>query len=75
MEASWTGFSETPSYEQAKEIADAMIERFTEGDVDEIHAVFTDFNVWSSIGALYRRETATTRTRSIRAASVVHSSE
>src|SRR5438552_10030301 len=42
VEASWTGFSETPTYEKAKEIADAMLERFTGGDVDEIHCVFTD---------------------------------
>ena len=43
IEQSWVGFSETPSYDDAKEIADAMIERFTSGDVDEIHGVFTDF--------------------------------
>jgi F-type H+-transporting ATPase subunit gamma len=43
VEESWTGFSETPTYDQAREIADAMIQRFTEGDVDEIHAVFTGF--------------------------------
>jgi len=43
VERSWTGFSETPGYDQAKEIADAMIERFSNGDVDEIHAVFTSF--------------------------------
>jgi F-type H+-transporting ATPase subunit gamma len=43
VEESWTGFSETPTYDQAKEIADAMIERFSEGGVDEIHAVFTSF--------------------------------
>jgi F-type H+-transporting ATPase subunit gamma len=43
VEESWTGFSETPTYDQAKEIADAMIERFAGGDVDEIHATFTSF--------------------------------
>jgi F-type H+-transporting ATPase subunit gamma len=43
IEQSWAGFSETPSYDDAKRIADAMIERFTSGDVDEIHGVFTDF--------------------------------
>jgi F-type H+-transporting ATPase subunit gamma len=43
IERSWTGFSETPTYATAKEIADVMIERFTAGDVDEIHGVFTDF--------------------------------
>jgi F-type H+-transporting ATPase subunit gamma len=43
VEESWFGFSETPSYDNAKEIAQAMMERFTAGDVDEIHGVFTDF--------------------------------
>jgi F-type H+-transporting ATPase subunit gamma len=43
VEQSWTGFSETPAYDQAKEIADAMIERFSGADVDEIHAVYTSF--------------------------------
>jgi len=43
IEQSWVGFSETPSYDDAKRIADAMIDRFTAGDVDEIHGVFTDF--------------------------------
>jgi F-type H+-transporting ATPase subunit gamma len=43
IEGSWVGFSETPTYEIAKEIADAMIERFTAGEVDEIHGVYTEF--------------------------------
>ena len=43
MEASWTGFSETPTYAHAKEIADALIAAYEAGDVDEIHGVFTDF--------------------------------
>jgi F-type H+-transporting ATPase subunit gamma len=43
IEASWIGFSETPSYANAKEIARSMMEQFTAGDVDEIHGVFTDF--------------------------------
>jgi F-type H+-transporting ATPase subunit gamma len=43
VEASWTGFSETPTYDDAKAIADTLIEKFTAGEVDEIHAVFTDF--------------------------------
>jgi len=40
---SWTGISETPSYEDAKAVADALIEAFVSGEVDEIHGVFTDF--------------------------------
>ncbi len=44
---SFTGFSEQPDYESAKQAADALIEAFTtdtdEGGVDEIHLVFTEF--------------------------------
>jgi len=43
VEESWIGFSETPTYDDAKKIADAVIDRFQAGDVDEIHGVFTDF--------------------------------
>jgi F-type H+-transporting ATPase subunit gamma len=45
--AKWEGFSEAPSYPQAREIADTMIEAFLtpteDGGVDEIHVVFTRF--------------------------------
>jgi F-type H+-transporting ATPase subunit gamma len=44
---SWTGFSEQPSYSDAKEVADTLIAAFVadtdEGGVDEIHLVFTEF--------------------------------
>ena len=43
VEESWFGFSETPRYDDAKRIADLLIERFSDGDVDEIHGVYTDF--------------------------------
>src|SRR4029079_12171043 len=43
VEASWRGFSETPSYDDAKSIADAVIGAFTSGTVDEIHMVYTEF--------------------------------
>jgi F-type H+-transporting ATPase subunit gamma len=43
IEGSWTGFSETPSYDHAVEIADALIEKFVNEEVDEIHGVYTDF--------------------------------
>jgi F-type H+-transporting ATPase subunit gamma len=43
----WTGFSEQPEYRHAKEVADALLERFMlrteEGGVDEIHVVYTHF--------------------------------
>jgi F-type H+-transporting ATPase subunit gamma len=44
---SWTGFSEQPSYSDAKEVADTLIEAFVtptdDGGVDEIHIVYTEF--------------------------------
>ncbi|MGH8969380.1 MAG: F0F1 ATP synthase subunit gamma [Actinomycetes bacterium] len=47
MAAEWTGFSENPTYADAKEVADAVIDAFLkpedEGGVDEIHIVFTQF--------------------------------
>jgi len=43
IEASWTGSSETPTYELAKRIADALMERYVSGEIDEIHGVYTDF--------------------------------
>src|ERR671927_74682 len=43
VEETWTGFSERPSYDDAKEVADAMIKAFVEREVDEIHAVYTHF--------------------------------
>ncbi len=43
----WTGFSEAPEFEQAKEIADVLVADFikgsAEGGVDEIHVVYTRF--------------------------------
>ena len=47
VEKDWTGFSEQPSYEDAKQVADALIAAFVrpteEGGVDEIHVVFTEY--------------------------------
>jgi F-type H+-transporting ATPase subunit gamma len=44
---SWTGFSEQPSYEDAKAVGDDLLEQFvkggSDGGVDEIHLVFTRF--------------------------------
>jgi F-type H+-transporting ATPase subunit gamma len=40
---SWVGFSETPTYDDAKRIADLLIDQFKAGDIDEIHGVFTNF--------------------------------
>jgi F-type H+-transporting ATPase subunit gamma len=43
VEQSWIGFSETPTYDNAKEIADTLMQLFADGSVDEIHGVFTNF--------------------------------
>jgi len=47
VEQSWTGFSEQPTYADAKRVADALIAAFVlptdEGGVDEIHVVHTEY--------------------------------
>jgi F-type H+-transporting ATPase subunit gamma len=47
IEKSWTGFTDSPSYADAKAVADPLIEAVTretaEGGVDELHIVFTEF--------------------------------
>ena len=47
MAASWTGFSDQPTYAHAKEIAAALLESFLtrteDGGTDEIHVVYTQF--------------------------------
>jgi F-type H+-transporting ATPase subunit gamma len=45
---SWTGFSDQPSYQVAAEIGQTLIDSFVknpgeEGDVDEVHVVYTRF--------------------------------
>jgi F-type H+-transporting ATPase subunit gamma len=44
---SWTGFSEQPTYEDARRVADTLIDGFRsgsdDGGVDEIHLVYTEF--------------------------------
>ena len=44
---SWTGFTDAPTYEDAAEIADALLKAYdtddTEGGVDEIHLVYTHY--------------------------------
>jgi F-type H+-transporting ATPase subunit gamma len=43
----WTGFSDTPTYEAAREIADTLIAAFVEDEgetaVEEVHVVYTRF--------------------------------
>ena len=51
---SWVGFSDRPAYDDAKQVADTMLEAFLDHRVDEIHAVFTDF-----VSAVTQRAKAT----------------
>jgi len=59
VEASWTGFSEQPAYENAKEVVDTLVAAFMAGSagetgedgeqgVDELHLVFTEFRTMVS---------------------------
>ncbi len=43
LAAGFIGFSERPTAANAKEIADAVMEPFTAGELDEINLVYTDF--------------------------------
>jgi F-type H+-transporting ATPase subunit gamma len=66
---SWTGFSERPTYEQAREIADTLVKAFMAGadddgddagadgvlGVDELHIVFTEFKSMLSQTVAARR--------------------
>jgi F-type H+-transporting ATPase subunit gamma len=49
----WTGFSEQPRYSDAKAVADTLIKAFVDHEVDEIHAVYTDY-----VSALTQRTVA-----------------
>jgi F-type H+-transporting ATPase subunit gamma len=58
---SWTGFSDTPTYEDAKSVADSLIQAFLsdaqtdKNGVDEIHIVFTEFKSMLTQNALAKR--------------------
>ena len=47
VEQEWTGFSDAPTYEVAREIGETLVDAFVrgsgDGGVDEIHIVFTRF--------------------------------
>src|SRR5215211_6675403 len=40
---SWTGLADRPDYDDAKQVADTMLEAFLDHDVDELHMVYTDY--------------------------------
>jgi F-type H+-transporting ATPase subunit gamma len=52
---SWDGVSEVPSYETAAEIGAALTEAFLAGEVDQIHAAYTDFRSAFTLRPVDRR--------------------
>jgi F-type H+-transporting ATPase subunit gamma len=55
IERSWTGFSHGPSYDDAREVVGALVEAFLDHEVDQIHAVYTDFVSAATQRAVARR--------------------
>ncbi|MEI8056310.1 MAG: F0F1 ATP synthase subunit gamma [Actinomycetes bacterium] len=59
IRASWTGFTDQPSYADAKAIADELLEAFNqptaEGGCDEIHVVYTQFESMVTQRPIVRR--------------------
>src|SRR5918992_827380 len=55
VEQSWTGFSDQPTYDDARTAVDALVEEFIALRVDQIHAVFTDFVSAGTQRAVARR--------------------
>ena len=39
----WAGFADRPGYDDAKQVADAMLQAFLDHEVDELHMVYTDY--------------------------------
>jgi F-type H+-transporting ATPase subunit gamma len=59
IEREWTGFSDSPTYEVAREIGETLVDAFVRGSdddgVDEIHIVFTRFvNMVSQVPEVVR---------------------
>ena len=58
---SWTGFSDSPTYENAKEVADSLITAFLADaqsestGIDEIHIIYTEFQSMLTQTALAKR--------------------
>ena len=55
VDASFTGFSEQPTYEHAREIAAEVMRRYEEGQVDQVELVYTQFLSAGSQRVLSRR--------------------
>ena len=55
IEESWTGFSHGPSYDDARTVVRVVVEAFLDHQVDQIHAVFTDYVSAGTQRAVARR--------------------
>jgi F-type H+-transporting ATPase subunit gamma len=55
VEESWTGFSDQPTYDDARRVVHTLVEEFNSLRVDQIHAVFTDFVSAGTQRAVARR--------------------
>ena len=55
LERVWTGVSEVPRYDVAEEVGREIIGAFSEGRVDELHTVYTDFRSAFTLRATDKR--------------------
>jgi F-type H+-transporting ATPase subunit gamma len=55
IDAAYSGFSEQPTYEDARTVADEVMKRFDEGDIDQVELVYTQFHSAGSQKVLVRR--------------------
>ncbi|MBW3580993.1 MAG: F0F1 ATP synthase subunit gamma [Actinobacteria bacterium] len=55
IDAQFTGMSDTPAFEHAKEVAGVITEAFLEGDVDQVRLVYTRFLSVASQRVVVRR--------------------
>ncbi len=44
LEAEWSGFSDAPTYEKAREIGERIVADFSEGKIGSVKIVFTEFH-------------------------------
>ncbi|HZA60073.1 MAG TPA: F0F1 ATP synthase subunit gamma [Actinomycetota bacterium] len=55
MEETWSGISEVPSYADGERIATRLIGAFSAGEIDAVHAVYTDFRSAFSLRPVDKR--------------------
>jgi F-type H+-transporting ATPase subunit gamma len=55
MRETWQGFSEVPPYEEAQRIGRTLIKDFADGQIDELHAAYTDFRSAFTLRATSQR--------------------